>query len=352
MRATAFAVIVLLVTAASCRGGDANDNWQSLAELVQGRGYSNTDTPFARFPASAKDKIPKSVWDLSHQSAGLYVHFVTDATAFKVRWALTSGSLAMPHMPATGVSGIDLYARGAERNWMWIANGRPSGQSNTASFANLPGKTGECLLYLPLYNGVSALEISLPEGTKLQAVPARPERSKPIVIYGTSITQGACASRPGLAFTSIVSRRIDWPVVNLGFSGSGRMEPEMADLIAEIDARVLVLDCLWNMTPQLVDERIEPFIMTIRKSHPELPILLLEDSDFRARTPTTKGAKLKAIFDRLSQTDRNLHFLGARDLLGVDGEATVEGCHPNDIGMLRHADAIAPVLKKILGLAQ
>jgi len=348
---------LLLAFAATSAAGDAtpeakdHEKWQSLAEHIEGRGWQNTPSPFARLPVTAQATAPKSVWSLSGNSAGLCAHFVTDAASFKVRWTLTSANLAMPHMPATGVSGVDLYARDAG-GWTWIANGRPGGATNTASFGGLPGKPCECLLYLPLYNGVSALEISLPPGTTLQPVPVKADRAKPIVFYGTSITQGGCASRPGLAYTSLIGRRLDWPVVNLGFSGSGKMEPEMAQIIAELDARILVLDCLWNMSPEQVDERVEPFIQAVRKKHPDTPILLVEDSTVRARTPTTKGARLKAMYDKLSPADKNLHFLGAKDLLGTDAEGTVDGCHPNDIGMLRHAEAMTPVLRKILGLPQ
>lgn len=350
---------LMLAVAATYAAGDAapaeaktSDKWQSLAECIAGRGWQNTPSPFARLPVSAQAAAPKSVWSLSGNSAGLCAHFTTDASSFKVRWTLTSTNLAMPHMPATGVSGVDLYAREAGGNWMWLGNGRPGGATNTATFGGVPGKPSECLLYLPLYNGVSALELSVPPGATVQPVPAKAGRAKPLVFYGTSITQGGCASRPGLAYTSLIGRRLDWPVVNLGFSGSGKMEAAMAEIIAELDAQVFVMDCLWNMSPEQVDERVEPFVQAVRKKHPETPILLVEDSNVRARTPTTKGARLKAIFDRLSPTDKNLHFLSAKDLLGTDAEGTVDGCHPNDIGMLRHADATTPVLRKILGLPQ
>lgn len=350
---------LVLAVAATCAAGDpapaeakAPDNWQSLAEYLEGRGWQNTPSPFARLPVTAQAAAPKSVWSLGGQSAGLCAHFMTGASSFKVRWTLTSTNLSMPHMPATGVSGVDLYARDAAGSWTWIANGRPAAATNTATFSGVSGNPCECLLYLPLYNGVGALEVSLPAGATLQRAPAKPGRAKPIVFYGTSITQGGCASRPGLAYTALVGRRLDWPVINLGFSGSGKMELEMAGIIAELDAQIFVMDCLWNMSPQQVDERVEPFVQVLRKKHPDTPILLVEDSTVRARTPTTKGARLKAIFDKLSPADKNLHFLGAKDLLGTDAEGTVDGCHPNDIGMLRHADVMTPVLRVLLGLPQ
>ena len=139
----------------------------------------------------------------------------------------------------------------------------------------------EFLLYLPLYNGVSAVEIGVPGNRELQAGAPRPaSRSKPIVFYGTSITQGGCASRPGMVHTAILGRRLDRPVINLGFSGNGLMEPEMATLLAKLDPAVFVLDCLPNMTPNLVKERVEPFVRTLRRSHPTTPIVLAEDRTY------------------------------------------------------------------------
>ncbi len=125
-----------------------------------------------------------------------------------------------------------------------------------------PGE--QYLVYLPLYNGVKSVEIGIPKGRKIAAA-AAPSHQKPIVIYGTSITQGGCASRPGMAWTSIVGRQLETPVINLGFSGSGKMEPAMADLLAELDPSVYVLDCLANMSPEMLAERVEPFVEKLRR---------------------------------------------------------------------------------------
>src|SRR5262249_47654418 len=154
------------------------------------------------------------------------------------------------HMPATGVSGLDLYVKTEAGKWHWLAIGRPSKQSNHVSLVSgLPAGKHEYLLYLPLYNRVSSVEIGLAKDQKLEKAEPRPaERQKPIVFWGTSITQGGCASRPGMVHTAILGRRLDRPVINLGFSGNGKMEPEMADLLAELDPAVYVLDCLPNLT--------------------------------------------------------------------------------------------------------
>ena len=232
--------------------------WHDCEQIgIEGKGWTDTPAFYDRLPAKAQGKAPASVWGLSRCSAGLCVRFTTDAPSIQVRWTLLSGGAsALPHMPATGVSGVDFYAKAKGGQWEFVANGRPAAATNTASFTVPPGE--QYLVYLPLYDGVKSVAIGIPKGRKIAA--AYPEERKPIVIYGTSITQGGCASRPGMAWTSIVGRRLDTPVVNLGFSGSGKMEPAMADLLAELDPSVYVLDCIWNMSPEQVSERVVPFV--------------------------------------------------------------------------------------------
>src|SRR5437762_1772200 len=147
----------------------------------------------------------------------------------------------MPHMAATGVSGLDLYVRDGAR-WQWLGVGRPTTQANSVTLASglAPGKH-EFLLYFPLYNGVSSVEVGLPRSAKLWRADERPvQRRKPVVFYGTSITQGGCASRPGMAHTAILGRRLERPVINLGLSGNGKMEAEVATLLTELDPAVYV----------------------------------------------------------------------------------------------------------------
>src|SRR5262249_25093073 len=158
--------------------------WYDVRLLgLEGQGFRDLKAPFDRLPSKAEKVVPRSVWGLSRHSAGLAVRFKSDATTLSARWTLTSKNLAMNHMPATGVSGVDLYVRDAKGAWMWLGNGRPAAQTNTSVLARgLPAGSREFLLYLPLYNGVSSVEIGLPKGSKLEKAPARPaHRSKPIV---------------------------------------------------------------------------------------------------------------------------------------------------------------------------
>ncbi|RUL87182.1 SGNH/GDSL hydrolase family protein [Tautonia sociabilis] len=326
---------------------------------VEGQGWSDTKAPFDRLPARAEGVVRDAVWGLSRHSAGLCVRFVTDSPEIQARWTLTSDRLAMPHMPATGVSGLDLYAK-LDGRWHWLGYGRPEqAPTNTGTLASgLEGGPREYLLYLPLYNGVSSVEIGLPEGASLSKAPARPEgKDRPIVFYGTSITQGGCASRPGMVHTAILGRRLGLPVINLGFSGNGRMEAEVAELLAELDPAVFVVDCLPNMSAAEVEDRVEPLVRIIRASRPTTPIILAEDrsysnaplvSSLRNRNATSRAA-LRAAFDHLvAEGVTGLHYLPGDPQLGDDGDGTVDGSHPTDLGFVRMADAFEPVLRAAL----
>lgn len=342
---------------------DQSTRWFDLKELdIEGQAWRETKAPFDRLPAKAEGKVRGAVWGLSRQSAGLCARFVTDATTIKARWTLTSANLAMPHMPATGVSGLDLYVK-FDGTWRWLANGRPTAQANEATLASIPAGTREFLLYLPLYNGVSSVEIGLPATATLsKAEPYKSEDGavrKPIVFYGTSITQGGCASRPGMVHTAILQRRLDFPVVNLGFSGNGQMEMEVVELMAEIDAACYVIDCLPNLDASKVAERTEPLVRKLREIRPKAPILLVEDRSYsdsflvtskHERNESNRHA-LHSAFARLQgEGVEGLFYLSGESLLGDDNEGTVDSSHPTDLGFVRQADAFEFALRPILGL--
>ncbi|HEV7382501.1 MAG TPA: SGNH/GDSL hydrolase family protein, partial [Dyadobacter sp.] len=243
--------------------------------------------PYDRLPARAENKVRKEVWNLSRQSAGLMIRFRSNSSRIKVRYQVT-GSHALPHMPATGVSGVDLYAVSGDGEKLWCAGKYAFKDTISYDFQNLnPNdqyhKHGrEYRLYLPLYNGVKWMEIGVDQNAEFTALPIRPD--KPIVAYGTSIMQGACASRPGMAWPSILSRNMDRQLINLGFSGNGKLEKEVLDMVAELDASVYILDCLPNltirtdatytMTAQEVNKRITDAVHLLKNKHPQTPVVL------------------------------------------------------------------------------
>ncbi len=347
------------IDSAKAKPDDKGILWYDIQLLdLEGKGWPDTKAPFDRFPGKADGKVPPAVWGLSRHSTGLCAPFVTDAPNLQLRWSLTNARLEMPHMPATGVSGLDLYVRAArDGRWQWLTCGFPKQQKdNLHSIALPPGKR-EYLLYLPLYNGTASVEIGLPKSATLEKGPARPEENrKPIVFYGTSITQGGCASRPGMVHTAIIGRKFERPVINLGFSGSGKMDAAVVDLMAELDPAVYVIDCLPNMDAKMLEERAAPLVQTLRKARPDTPILLVEDRTYANAAAygsnqrnVTNRAAFKKEYDKLVAAKvPGLHYLIGDNLIGHDGEGTVDGSHPTDLGFVRQAEVMAEAIAPLL----
>ncbi len=332
--------------------------WRDAASFdIEGKGWAQTADPFDRLPASANAKVNSTAWNQSKESAGIGIRFTTDAAAVSVRWSLTNASLAMPHMPATGCSGLDLYARAANGGWRFVGNCRPYKQDANQSTIEFPDGAKakrECLLYLPAYNGTKSLEIGVPAGSQVEKAAARPEGlRKPVVIYGTSITQGGCASRPGMIWTSILGRMLDRPVVNLGFSGSGDMAPPVGEVLAEIDAAAYVIDCTWNMGTgkDMFLDHVTKLVQAIRKVHPAAPIFFMGQSMFRPNAhPTDITVDQEfAVQKLLKDGVQGLVVVPPNNFIGDDGEGTVDGVHYTDIGMQRQAQALFPIVSKVLG---
>lgn len=335
-------------------------DWHDVRKLtVEGLGFKETKSPFDRLPGKAEGVVREPVWNLSRHAAGVAIRFVTNTPTLRARWTITGKTLAGVNMTAIAASGLDLYTKVAPVQWRWLGVGRPTQfPDNTDVLANgMPKGEREYLLYLPLWNGVTSLEIGVPQGTPVTAGAARPAGRKPIVFYGTSITHGASASRAGMTHVALLGRWLDREVINLGFSGNGRMEPEVIKLVSELDPAVFVLDCLPNMTAADVTERAEPGVRALRAAHPQTPILLVEDRNYsdaflissRRERNETNHAALRAVYEKLRQDKvPHLGYLKADDLLGDDGEATIDGSHPSDLGFVRQAKAFEKPLRHLL----
>ncbi len=356
-------ILTILLSCSAIAGfaQDKTTTWHDVTEWgVEGRGWGGQQRLrwFDRLPAKAEKTVTKAVWNLSRHSAGMMVRFKTDARAIEAKWKVLSPSLGMPHMPPSGVSGLDLYARDAEGKWRWAAATKPNKQEMQVTLLRgIAAGMREYAVYLPLYNGTESLAIGVESEAKFERL--APHLAKPLIFYGTSITHGACASRPGMVHTAILGRRLEMPVINIGFSGNGKMHKEVGDLMVEVDAACYIIDCLPNMNAAMVTERCEPLVRQLRKAHPNTPILLVEDrrnagswlTPTRAKYHDDNHAALQKVFRQL-KADRvkNLHYLGGDLLIGDDAEGTTDSSHPNDLGFFRQANAFEPVLRKALGL--
>lgn len=323
---------------------------------VQNQGWNEDGGNYCRLPLRAKEKVREPLWKLSRNSAGLQVRFLTDANDIKVKYKAT-GSYSMPHMPATGVSGVDLY-RNADKGFCF--GNYSFGDTISYEFhidrPATPGKKEEYTLYLPLYNTVEKMEIGVPEGKSFEFVEA--DKRRPIVLYGTSIAQGACSSRPGMAWANIVGRMLERPLVNLGFSGNGKLEPEVIDFINEQDACVYVVDCMPNLADtdaEKVRQLVLNAVRQIRKKH-DAPILLVEHAGY-SNGPTNQyrhdaythanEAQAKAYGELKREGVKQLYYL-SREEIGLVPDAWVDYVHPSDLGQQAQAKAVAKKLGEIL----
>ncbi len=334
-------------------------DWHDVTQWgVEGRILPDQERKrwFDRLPASAEGQVTPAVWSLSRDSSGMMVRFKTDASAIHVHYKVSKPGLGMPHMAATGVSGVDLYARDTDGKWKWVQVTKPATQEVKAEIIKglAPGER-EYAAYLPLYNGIEFLSIGVAKGSKFEGLAPR---QKPVVFYGTSITHGACASRPGMVHTGILGRRLDMPVVNLGFSGNGRMDKAVGDYLAQVDAAVYVIDCLPNMQPADVTAKCIPLVKQLRSAKPETPIILVEDRRFtndwitpaKKQFHTDNHAALKAAYETLLKDGiTGLSYIPGDSLYGDDSEGATDASHASDLGFMRQADIFEPVLRRALG---
>lgn len=329
--------------------------------VIQNQGFTDEiGGSYTRLPERAQPIIRDAVWNLSNNSAGLAIHFYSNTPQIKVRYTV-SGAHNMPHMPSTGVSGIDLYSINGDGAWNFCFGGYSFGDTIQYTYDNL-GKDKyhqrgfEYRIYLPLYNGVKWMEIGVPKDSELEFIPVSPE--KPIVLYGTSIAQGACASRPAMAWGNILQRSLGYPLVNQGFSGNGRLEKEVLQFIGELDARLYILDCMPNCTKleeTEVTARLIAAVKQLREKH-NAPILLVEHSGYsNARTNSNQQkevdqvnrASRKAWEQLRAEQVKDIYYLSQEEL-ALPADAWVDSVHPSDLGMQQQASAVEKKVRDIL----
>ena len=319
--------------------------------------WIDEDKVYRRLPLKPKWPIRIAVNSLANSTAGGQIQFQSDSAKILLRVKLRQPS-GMYHMPATGQSGFDLYVGGPFKQ-RYLATSRFSATAKDYEVTLFNASKGNrhFTLNFPLYNGVESVEIGVIAGATI-APPLPYANNGRVVVYGTSITQGGCASRPGMAYPNILSRRINQEFVNLGFSGNGKGEPALAKLINQIDHKKLIILDYEANAGETIRKTLAPFVDVLRAHDKDVPILIMSKIHYagelnsRSQLETVRGrAKFQADFVKTRQAagDKNIHFLNGGSLLGEHAhECTVDGVHPTDLGFMKMAEAIQPMIKTIL----
>jgi len=326
--------------------------------VITGFPWRKPGGPFLRIPERliGGNLVNRGVQSLARHTSGGMIRFRTDSKYVAIHAEV--GRSDMNHMPRNGSAGFDLYEL-SNGKWMFLRVAGPSnaalktGQFETLLLRGNRDGMHEYLLNMPLYSPVVSLKIGLAPNAKFET-PAPWKITKPIVFYGSSITQGGCASHPGNNYTAILAREFSAPQINLGFSGSAKGEPAMAEAIAELDMAAFVMDYDHNApSPEHLQKTHAEFFRIIRKAHPKLPILILTRGD----NPNPKRtAVIRATYDEAVKAgDKHVYFIDGATFFAAlpdPGLALTDGCHPSDFGFYLMYQAVRPVLKKALAEAE
>lgn len=334
---------------------------------VINKGWDHTLRKYTRIPAYLQDSVRPDLWERAQCSSGIGVRFATDSRRIGVKYELLWDTHLI-HMADTGLKGTDLYIFEGDSVWRHVNTNRPylkDKDNKTCKIvestyvSNLDGKMHEYMIYFPLYDGVNELWVKVDSGATITS--GRPELidgRKKIVAYGTSILQGGCASRTGMAATNIISRELNCEVINIGISGEGKMDACMARAMAKIaDAGLFLLDPVPNCTEMMCDTLTYGFVKILRDARPDVPVVMLEgpiypyaryDSHFGNYLPA-KNAAFRRNYERLkAERPENLYYVTSDGLDGVEDDGTVDGIHLTDLGFRHYADKLIPILRDIL----
>lgn len=341
-------------------------------ENVEGIGvlyYNALETPFSvegfawrkdgeklyRIPKqTASNPNLKNVAGLANHTAGGAVRFQTDSRNIALRYKLKD-TTDMPHMTRSGACGFDVFISPPGDQDSYLKTVHPQRraiseyskeQVKIAQFQQR--RMRQFTIWLPLYGGVESLEVGIEKGAKILA-PMPHKIKKPVLFYGSSITQGGCASRPANAYTTMLCRELDAEQINLGFSGNAKGEIEIARDIASLNLAAFVFDYDYNApTPEHLEKTHEPFFLEIRKKHPNLPIIIL--SRCSNMTDRRRDIVKQTYLNAVARGDKNVSFIDGAELFGTTDKKypTVDGCHPNDLGFYLMFQRILPTLKETL----
>lgn len=327
--------------------------YKPLANGIVGEYDENKN--FRRLNKTDKKNVRNVIWNLSQNSSGVQIHFETNSSKIAVKFQLSEFSNG-GNINNIAKNGVDLYVNN-NYHWQFVNSGIPLGKINQVMLIkNMVNSDKKFILNLPLYNSIEKIEIGIEKNSKINFY--NHFKGK-MVVYGTSITQGASASRPGLAYTNIISRKLNKEVVNLGFSGNAFFEKKLALILCKNNPDFFIIDATPNSSPLIIKNNTKAFLQTIISCKPKTPIIVLEsiireNSKLNFGNENTFGSlkyikkqniELEKIVNSLKAN--NLYYIKADSLIGNDTEATVDGTHLNDLGMVRISKQIINKIKQI-----
>lgn len=316
-------------------------------DIFEIHGVFKENGMYRRMPEEVANRVNPGVYELHTNTAGGRVRFMTNSGYVAIH-AVTPNYPPFSHMTACGVHGFDIYVDNCYKNTFVPPYDAEEYESISEFGTN---KMRKITINFPLYSNVTELHIGLQKTATVKDAP-RYSADRPVVYYGSSITQGGCASRPGNCYQSIISRKLDCDYINLGFSGSARAEDVMADYIKNLDMSVFVYDYDHNApTAEHLEKTHERMFKTVREANPELPIVMMSrpkhflTEDEEKRLNIIKNTYNNAI----STGDKNVYLLDGKALTRLcKNDGTVDDIHPNDFGFAAMAEALGEVLEKIL----
>lgn len=317
-------------------------------EVFSLHGVTFENGVYRRLPEKVASDVNEGVYNLHIHTAGGRIRFVTDSSFVAIK-AVMHEIGKMPHFALTGSAGFDLYVDEEYYNSFVPPYDVTDGYECAIHFGDKSQR--DITINFPLYSGVSALYIGLDETAGLKKS-SEYKHKKPIVFYGSSITQGGCASRPGNSYESVISRALQTDYINLGFSGSARGEDAIAQYIASLDMSVFVYDYDYNApTVEHLQNTHQRMFKTIREKNPELPVVILSRPKFSLTEEENKRLSVirKTYTDAVLSGDKNVYFIEGTELMKyAENDGTVDGCHPNDLGFYSMAKVLIPELKNLI----
>lgn len=327
------------------------------------KGFDNTLENYTRIPSYLKDSVRADLWERSLCSAGIGVRFATDSKSVGVKYELRWNT-HMVHMADTGLKGTDLYCLSDDGVWEYVNTTRPyiknGDKGCEATYVeNLAGDMREYIIYFPLYDGITELSVGVDSAATIcKPILDNPRKDKRILCYGTSIMQGGCSTRTGMVATNMIQRDLDCEVINLGFSGEGKMDNCMARAIGSVEGlSAIILDPVPNCTEMMCDTLTYDFVNIIRKAQPNVPIFMVEGPMYSyvkfdltlGEYLKKKNAAFRKNYERLkAENPENLYYVDCEGLSGYDNEGTVDGIHFTDVGFRAYADKLGAILKEFI----